>query len=304
MDEKKFDHLFLIGHIGAGKTYHSKILKERLNMPIFSIDLFRFIRSEEAIKREIKELEEDIKILKSYKNSSIMNIMNLSRRGQTPLEEKEKQLALDYRLLELHKLAPHARNLIQLGYNKDYSKSLSTKFYYLDRQKMALLYNQFYINKMTNEILDDLTTPCIIDASGGQFINFDYVKEITYIYHEYLKKNHLENKIENFPQELKDLYALYKNEELAKEREKAFSAIKSIGNVVYFYQDHDLIFTEKNKASGVYVNHMITKEKYKQDTIDNLHPLFINTTGIFNDLEVDKGRVEDDIEEIVKYYKK
>ena len=69
MDEKKFDHLFLIGHIGAGKTYHSKILKERLNMPIFSIDLFRFIRPKATIEAEIKELEEDIKILKSYKKS-------------------------------------------------------------------------------------------------------------------------------------------------------------------------------------------------------------------------------------------
>lgn len=284
MSDKKPRHLLFIGTVGAGKSFHAKLMKDKLGMFVFNIDLFRFVDTPKDLLDQIEKLKTDR--LNAYNVNDI----------DVVIERKQY-------LLKMREMAPHAHNLYELGYDEEFAKKMYEKFGTKDGQKLFILYSQMYLNKMTNEIIKDLKEPCIIDASGGQYMNYNFSREIMLIAKRYFEENRLPYDEKNIPDELVRILKLSKDKDIIAETEKSRSSLNSIGPIVFFKQNPN-IFKGDNKASNTASNKMMFQEKYLND-LKSFKPLTIDTTNIFVNSSplLHQKEIKQNLDKIARFYK-
>ncbi len=127
--------IIINGPIGSGKGIISKALAKKLNMPVISTDVFRFLPEKEYF------------INKGFEN----------------LTDKEKAL------LEYRKLLPNLPNYEQLGFNQKFDNMIAKQFGLVAWH----FYQKQFETKLLTEIFKQLKTPSIIDLGGGMGISLD-----------------------------------------------------------------------------------------------------------------------------------
>lgn len=133
--EIRHKSIIINGPIGSGKGVISKTLAKKLNMPVISVDLFRFLPEKEYF------------INKGFEN----------------LTDKEKAL------LEYRKLLPDLPNYNQLGYNEKFDCMIAKQFGLVAWH----FYQKQFETKLLTELFQQLRSPSIIDLGGGMGISLD-----------------------------------------------------------------------------------------------------------------------------------
>lgn len=178
----------IIGPVGTGKSLTSWALGKQTGLPVITTDLLRHcpktIKQIEFVQNKVRE--------SIVKTKDELNVVKDDGKRKE-LEQKLKKLKNDDwvcdRQKEMRAILPNVPNYDEMGFNGDVS-NFANKF----GDVAWHFYQKQFENRMLSCIVDQLSTPAIVDMGGGMAVSLDeeYAKiagEISKQYPDQYKKH-------------------------------------------------------------------------------------------------------------------
>lgn len=148
--------IVLNGAAGSGKSLLARELSKTLGYPVISTDTFRHLPSQkywndfDLLPQERKKLE-------------LEKLRNAFFNGSTPLHIVENELK------KMRESLPNVRNYEQMGFDPNVSQIIDRQF-----GKVAWhFYQKQFETALFEEIVENITTPVVLDLGGGMGISLD-----------------------------------------------------------------------------------------------------------------------------------
>lgn len=159
--------IVIIGPVGTGKSLTSWALGRQTGMPVITTDLLRHCPKtiaeidsrQQKVKERISQLKAEIEVCPDE---------NIKKDLEQELKRFRNDDWVCDRQREMRKLLPKVPNYKEMGFNGDVS-NFANKF----GEVAWHFYQKQFENRMLTCIVDQLSTPAIVDMGGGMAVSLD-----------------------------------------------------------------------------------------------------------------------------------
>ena len=163
--------IIIVGPVGVGKSLISSKLGERSGLPVITTDLMRHCpKDSEEIDRRQADVEGRIGVVEKKLDSFFTKFA--SSKKEKLMQEldflKNESWVCD-RQREMRKLLPNVSSYEDMGFRGHISHYMEDNFGKVGWH----FYQKQFENQLLSEIIEQLSTPAIIDMGGGMAISLD-----------------------------------------------------------------------------------------------------------------------------------